>query len=114
MLYVSPKDICAFTADGLHSYCLEADVPTEVPDHMVPGLVTQGARPYEGKVLSAPVVVDQERVAALVAASRTILAENNPESLTTEGTVKVAVLNAAVGFNSTKAERDAADAILEG
>lgn len=111
MLYVSPKDIVSFTADGIHSFSMQADVPAELPDHMIPALVTLGARPYEGGVVTAK--VDQTRVDTLVAAARKLLAENNPEHLTREGTVKVAVLDAAVGFTSTKAEREAADAILE-
>ena len=111
MLYVSTKDLVAFTADGVHSHGMTADVPTELPDRMIPSLVALGARPYEGK---PTVELDATRVTALVEASRKILAENTPEHLTRDGTVKVASLDAAVGFTPTKAEREAADATIEG
>lgn len=111
MLYVAQKDTLAFTPDGIYSWFMEANVPCELPDHMIPALVALGARPYSGSA-STP-VVDAGRVAQLVAASRKLLAENNPEVLTRDGTVKVAALDAAVGFTSTKAERDAVEAELE-
>ena len=113
MLYVSPEDIVSFTADGIHSFAMAAGEPVELPDHMIPALVALGARPYEGKIPVPAAAVDANRVAQLVAASRKLLAENNPEHLTRDGTVKVASLEAAVGFTSTKAEREAAEAVLE-
>lgn len=111
MLYVSPKDIVAFTVDGIHSHSMDANVPVELPDHMIPSLVALGARPTDAKP-AAP-EVNADRVSALVEASRKLLSENTPEHLTSEGTVKVASLDAAVGFRSTKAEREAAEAIVE-
>ena len=93
MLYISSETIVAFTADGIHSHSMAAGVATELPDHMIPSLVALGARPTDGK--TALVEVNADRVAALVAAARTILAENTPESLTSKGTVKVALLEAA-------------------
>lgn len=112
MLYVSPKDITAHTADGIHCFSMEADVPTELPDLFVPSLVALGARPTLGEVV-AP-AVDNTRVAAIALTLRDILSRNDPETLTREGTVKVAVLDAELGFATTKAERDAASAVVEG
>ena len=113
MLYVSPKAITAHTEDGIHCFSMEADVPTELPDLFVPALVALGARPTLGDFV-APPVVDVNRVAAIVATTRDILARNDADTLTREGTVKVAVLDAEVGFATTKAERDAASAVVEG
>ncbi len=50
MKYISPIEIVAFTDDGVHSMAMEAGVPIELPDHMIPSLVAQGARPYVAPV----------------------------------------------------------------
>ena len=113
MKYISKTDLVAFTADGIHSFAMEADTPIELPDHMIPPMVALGARPVESAGEQAPQELNQENVLKLATAMRSILAENNAEMLTTDGTVKVTALNAAVGFTSSKPERDAALAIVE-
>ena len=84
---------------------MEADVPRELPEALIPVAVLQGVRPADG---SAAPIVDVLSVEEVVVAIRELMEAGDPKAFGTTGEPKLAALSKQLGTKVSDALRDAA------
>ena len=116
----SPINLHVSTPDGMYSCYLAANTPMTVPDVLLPHVqyaLVQAGQSALGVADGASAVSGpsrEEKVAAIAAAYKQILAKNDPELLDSGGIPRQNELENVVGFRTNKKDRDDAWAEVEG
>jgi hypothetical protein len=96
-----------------HAILFKANQPQNVPDILIPKVMSKGGVPVDGKPVDfgnensgKPTPVGDARMKLIIEAFEDLVAENNPDNFGGNSRPRVNVLRDRLGFSVDAAERD--------